>query len=994
MNNFEQHLRNNREHDRHHYLFGKTPQAIDYLTRYYRDDSCSVCYPPPDLSHQFYNFWAWFSTFQPAISFSRRSVRRFEKFNVFDIGNLPDRLLSSFIFSFRYSEQPDDFPTFLNEFLTAYQETNRFNTDPFYETYDASETLEGDLMAQNNNRFDAPLLIDPDGNGNEHQDDQCGDQANLNPQIDPMALLAHQIGNLVLQMQNNPAPQINIPAINLPAQHRELNLVSYPDFSGGEQDPITWLEDVEKAFEANQVQDNRKIPVVIPHLKGTAATWWVAAKTIRPPIDRWNDPHHAGQSFRPHFIAQFRTPALESKWFAQLTQRKQGPTEDVDSYHMAIEELIRRVEAGGHRYPGTAKAQMFINGLRPELSTAVAPFMPNTLSAAYERAKAFENSFKQNPLYYNPYLTTSLHPSPYLVSHPAVSTSPSPNSISVNPSVPTPSTISSPISHSTKTEDVLDTKEPPRRNFNSWNNTPRYPCGRCGQVGHNARTCPNPLPSNNDGNVATGSNAIPLGRPNAARTNPPVNNNSDTPNRVGGSEAQTFLNLHVDEDDLLFLPAEESARTVRSTRAKRQRVEDSTLGELLEEERAGDQEEISEVEREAKRKVATASKHKKEVKAAPVKKKKAEENPPQISALIPRYSIISDIRDKPANIMFGQLLQVVSSYQVDLAKSLRKTNAPKRRTRVMVNLQPSPRSTALYCDARIHDKIIPLIVDSGSSESVVSSYLLGELGIKVERPSTVNMVNVHGRSKRALGEISDFPFSVRGVIVPVDVVVTDAASYQAIVGNDWLSNVNANINYTSSEMTFHWNDREVVVPVEFRRLQHTPIQDDRPPKIKVQKADDDETEESGTEEESESEFEEEEGLEDRLFGFSEDERTLFQYHRNDDKIADDSDDETVRPQYNVKPEGRGEGDDESPLDFDGDDPEPDHEYYFDEVEESSQDLELDIGDLWDDDHDRMEELLFNNNDLFAWEPHNLGRTSLVTHTINTGDAPPIRQRYY
>ncbi|CAG8511721.1 4439_t:CDS:2, partial [Racocetra fulgida] len=67
-----------------------------------------------------------------------------------------------------------------------------------------------------------------------------------------MYISTQQIGNLVPQLQHALAPQINIPT----AQNRELNLVTYPDFSGGEQDPITWLEDVEKAFEANQVQDN------------------------------------------------------------------------------------------------------------------------------------------------------------------------------------------------------------------------------------------------------------------------------------------------------------------------------------------------------------------------------------------------------------------------------------------------------------------------------------------------------------------------------------------------------------------------------------------------------------------------------------------------------------------------------------------------------------------------------------------------------------------
>src|SRR5260363_79446 len=222
-----------------------------------------------------------------------------------------------------------------------------------------------------------------------------------------MALLVQQIRNLVIQLQAAPIPQINIPAINIPAQHRELNLVHYPKFSSGEQDPISWLEDVEKAFEANQVQDARKIPVIVPKLKGAAATWWVTNQVQLTPIDRWNDCLNLDISFRPSFIAHFRTPALESKWFAQLTQRKQGMSEDVDSYNVAVEELLRCVEASGHRYPESAKAQMFINGLRPELSTSVAPFLPNSLTAAYERAKAFENSFKQNPHYFNPYLPVS-----------------------------------------------------------------------------------------------------------------------------------------------------------------------------------------------------------------------------------------------------------------------------------------------------------------------------------------------------------------------------------------------------------------------------------------------------------------------------------------------------------------------------------------------------------------------------------------------------------
>lgn len=79
--------------------------------------------------------------------------------------------------------------------------------------------------------------------------------------------------------------------------------------------------------------------------------------------------------------------------------------------------------------------------------------------------------------------------------------------------------------------------------------------------------------------------------------------------------------------------------------------------------------------------------------------------------------------------------------------------------------------------------------------------MLSDLGIKVKRPSMVNMINIHEQSKRAIREILDFPFVIRGVKIPINVVVTNAPSYQVIVGNDWLFKVQAKIDYNASEMT-------------------------------------------------------------------------------------------------------------------------------------------------------------------------------------------------
>ncbi|CAG8749279.1 34290_t:CDS:2, partial [Gigaspora margarita] len=50
---------------------------------------------------------------------------------------------------------------------------------------------------------------------------------------------------------------------------------------------------------------------------------------------------------------------------------------------------------------------------------------------------------------------------------------------------------------------------------------------------------------------------------------------------------------------------------------------------------------------------------------------------------------------------------------------------------------------------------------------------------------------------------------------------------------------------------------------------------------------------------------------------------------------------------------------------------------------------LDIGILEDGNYYRMEELLTEYDKLFAWTSQELGRTNLVTHTIQTNNVQPI-----
>jgi len=66
----------------------------------------------------------------------------------------------------------------------------------------------------------------------------------------------------------------------------------------------------------------------------------------------------------------------------------------------------------------------------------------------------------------------------------------------------------------------------------------------------------------------------------------------------------------------------------------------------------------------------------------------------------------------------------------------------------------------------------------------------------------------------------NFPVTIEGITIPVDVVVTDAHTYSAIVGNDWLSKVKANIDYETSSMIIRWQEKKIIVPIEYREMLH------------------------------------------------------------------------------------------------------------------------------------------------------------------------------
>ncbi|CAB4400347.1 unnamed protein product [Rhizophagus irregularis] len=178
------------------------------------------------------------------------------------------------------------------------------------------------------------------------------------------------------------------------------------------------------------------------------------------------------------------------------------------------------------------------------------------------------------------------------------------------------------------------------------------------------------------------------------------------------------------------------------------------------------------------------------------KKVKANLHSP-ISSHVQPYSMVEDIKHQQAWITFGQLIEIAPKCKTELAREIRKPTTRKIHFSDM-ELKENQKSTAMYCDATVREVKVPPIIDSRAAESIVAHHFLLKLGVNIDQPSTASIVNVNGKRKILIGEVLNFPITVQGNEVPINMVITEAETYSVIVGNDWLRKVKANIDYKTS----------------------------------------------------------------------------------------------------------------------------------------------------------------------------------------------------
>ncbi|KAG9299083.1 hypothetical protein G9A89_020396 [Geosiphon pyriformis] len=168
--------------------------------------------------------------------------------------------------------------------------------------------------------------------------------------------------------------------------------------------------------------------------------------------------------------------------------------------------------------------------------------------------------------------------------------------------------------------------------------------------------------------------------------------------------------------------------------------------------------------------------------------------------------------ETPAHITFDQLMTYPQ-----FKKNLHKSLIPKKKTPktnkhfCQAELANNSNVTPFICKAQVAGYFIDLILDSGSSVSVIAKHFLEAIGKKIDEPSIWPITNVHSDKKKGLGITKTVPVHINDISIETNMEVSKAKEYTIIVGNEWLKKTKALLDYELCELTIRCNEKPIVV---------------------------------------------------------------------------------------------------------------------------------------------------------------------------------------
>src|SRR5215204_3740631 len=108
------------------------------------------------------------------------------------------------------------------------------------------------------------------------------------------------------------------------------------------------------------------------------------------------------------------------------------------------------------------------------------------------------------------------------------------------------------------------------------------------------------------------------------------------------------------------------------------------------------------------------------------------------------------------------------------------------------------------------------IVDSGAATSIITKALLDRLGYKIDQPSKLIVVTANGARTKSLGIVSNLCITIGKINIPTSFQVLESKEV-LILGNEWLRETNAVMDWKQSSITIRKEDKIAKVRITFTK---------------------------------------------------------------------------------------------------------------------------------------------------------------------------------
>ena len=322
MHRFEEHIRRNRNHDRSHLNNSFLAENRDY--------SCTICYRPGPNTPAFNNFWQFYSTNTPAISYTYSTQLNFDALVTQYNNNIQDTIdyyISRIVFSCRYYTIPHSYQLIRQNLINAFVNSNCFEERiASNQPSETTETISPNLSTPE----DLSDISDNDNTPTPFENIIIRNAIIRQQEIIPLTTEQDEIEmenpnqndfrNLTQAINNLLAPlRAQTQAIDRNTNNvgrRETRHIEIQPFCGGNQDPLTWIEDFERMALANGISVARKLQVIPAYLRGEASAWYRTA-VMAQNFENWNEDNNP-TSFVPRFLEKYRTSVLIDIWANEL----------------------------------------------------------------------------------------------------------------------------------------------------------------------------------------------------------------------------------------------------------------------------------------------------------------------------------------------------------------------------------------------------------------------------------------------------------------------------------------------------------------------------------------------------------------------------------------------------------------------------------------------------------------------------------------------------